>query len=148
MRQVLAQLLHVRPADLARAAHQLHGHAQVGEPAPLPRQIERPFLAALGDAHVAHAHLLQQLRAEALEPARLQIGETAAQRPDHRAAALRGELRGAGGTSDAVRRASLLEHGGGRRELDQRDAVAVDDEGRLSARLGAPAVVLEQRLHE
>ena len=67
MGKVFAQLLHVRPANLARPAHQLDRHAQIGDAAPLPRQIERPFLAALGHAHVAHAHLVEERGAEVFE---------------------------------------------------------------------------------
>ena len=146
--EVLAQLLDVGAGDLARSAHELDGGAQVGDAAALPAEVERPFLAALGDAHVAHPHLLQELGAEPLETCRFEIGEAAAQRPQHGAPALGRELGGAHGATDAVRSAGLLEHRGGRRELDQGDAVAVDDEGRLAARFGTAAVVLEERLYE
>jgi hypothetical protein len=148
MGEVLAQLLDVRARDLARSPHQLHGRPQVGDAPSLPGGVERSFLAPLRHPDVAHPHLLEELGAETLERARLQVGEPPAQGPHHGAPALRGELRGAHGPSDRVRSARLLEHRGSRRELHQRDPLAVHDEGWFAARFRPAAVVLEQRLHE
>ena len=68
----------------------------------------------------------------------------------HGAPDLGGELGRSHGPCARVRGAGLGQLGqrGGRRKLHQRDAVAVDDEGRLAARLGTPAVVLEERGHQ
>ncbi len=148
VREVLAQFLDVRARDLAAAAHQLHRHPQVRDAPALARQVERPFLAALRHPHVAHPHLLEKRGAEVLERAGVQLGEPAPQRADHRAAHLCAELRGTHRPRPELRRLGLLQRSGGRRELDQRHALAVHDEGRLAPGLRAPAVVLEQRGHQ
>ena len=149
VREVLAELLHVGASDLARPAHEPDRGAEVGHAPPLAREIQRTVLAPLRDAHVAHAHLLEQVRAKVLEARRLQVRDPAPKRADHCPPPLRDELRGRHRTAErGLRAARLLGRRGGRRELDQRHPLAVDDEDGLAASLRPAPVVLEQGLHE